>query len=63
MVRRRWRRSEVVGDGHAADDVAAEPSQVVEAKARLAPSRAPKPRQLLLPQLRSPVPHLHPSPC
>lgn len=57
MVRR---RSGVV-DGHAADDVAAEPSQVIEAEARLAAPRASEPRQQLLSQLRSTVPHLHPS--
>lgn len=59
MVRRSWRRV----DGHAADDVAAEPSQVAEAEARLAAPRAPEPRQFLLPQLCPPVPHLHPSSC
>ncbi|KAL0399546.1 UNVERIFIED_CONTAM: Ubiquitin carboxyl-terminal hydrolase 25 [Sesamum radiatum] len=51
MVRR---RRLVVVDGHAADDVAAEPSQVVEAEARRAALRAPEPRQHLLPQLCSP---------
>ena len=55
MVRRR-------ADGHAADDVAAEPSQVAEAEVRLPAARPPEPRQHLLPQLRPAVPHLHPSP-